>query len=87
MDKPPAPDSPLKSLLATPLQRQTSSGSGSVPLIKMQNVSRCFLKGFVLVFFKCVIWVVRFAGSTTVQHGHAGTDADRAARSHQLRSR
>ncbi|EDS33871.1 TATA-box-binding protein [Culex quinquefasciatus] len=38
MDKPPAPDSPLKSLLATPLQRQTSSGSGSVPLIKMQNV-------------------------------------------------
>uniref|UniRef100_A0A8D8GWW0 TATA-box-binding protein n=1 Tax=Culex pipiens TaxID=7175 RepID=A0A8D8GWW0_CULPI len=38
MDKPPAPDSPLKSLLASPLQRQTSSGSGSVPLIKMQNV-------------------------------------------------
>ncbi|XP_001843660.2 TBP-related factor [Culex quinquefasciatus] len=38
MDKPPAPDSPLKSLLAGPLQRQTSSGSGSVPLIKMQNV-------------------------------------------------
>ncbi|XP_039433565.1 TBP-related factor [Culex pipiens pallens] len=38
MDKPPAPDSPLKSLLASPLQRQTSSGSGSVPLNKMQNV-------------------------------------------------
>uniref|UniRef100_A0A8D8NRH5 TATA-box-binding protein n=1 Tax=Culex pipiens TaxID=7175 RepID=A0A8D8NRH5_CULPI len=38
MDKPPAPDSPLKSLLASPLQRQTSTGSGSVPLIKMQNV-------------------------------------------------